>query len=101
VVVTKARYKFRIDFDDFYHRPKIYALQTVHHPNFPEAEDEVCVDYDWEPGMSLETIIAVLFWLIENPNFDDPLKSVDADEYEDVVEDIVKTLKEDYSDSEN
>ena len=52
----------------------------------------MCFDYGWESGATLDAIIATLYWLLENPNFDDPLTStVEQGDYpERLREDIIE-----------
>ena len=77
-----AKYTFYIYFyKDTY--PIIKSKEHIYHPNMDP--DEICLNiYEiWEEKkyLSLEAIITTIFWLLENPNFDDPVNKVEEDNY--------------------
>lgn len=89
-----ASYEFLVTFTDDYFdsSPKIECLSDIHHPNIKSADDggDVCCNlfsnYDWDSDMTLQGIIAILYALVNSPNWDDPLHSrCDEDDYEDDV----------------
>lgn len=76
-------------FDDFLEsRPVITCESDIYHPNI-EQDREVCCNLfkdDWEDGTTLEGIIAALYCLLENPNFESKLNtSVVEDGYAEEV----------------
>lgn len=81
-----ATYKFLIRFNhDFLEsRPEVVCESEIYHPNIEEGREVCCnlLKDDWEDGTTLEGIIAALYCLLENPNFDSRLNTdVEEDDY--------------------
>ena len=71
-------YKFRIKLNNFLEsKPDIICESNVYHPNMIN-DQKVCCNLfmeDWEEGTTLEGIIAALYCLLENPNFESILNT--------------------------
>ena len=79
-----ATYTFRIVFKDDYLEspPDVMCCSDVWHPNMKQ-NCRVCCNLlkdDWEDGTTLEGIIATIYCLLENPEFENPL-NCDVQEY--------------------
>lgn len=85
-----AEYTFLIKLNNDYlnSRPTVVCNSEIYHPNMGCDEVVCCnlLDDDWEDGTTLEGIVSILYGLIENPNFEDPLRGdVSEDGYADEV----------------
>ncbi|KAG4300623.1 hypothetical protein PCK1_003052 [Pneumocystis canis] len=76
------RFKFNIDINYPYNPPKVKCMQKVYHPNI-DLDGNVCLNIlreDWKPVLSLSTIMFGLQYLFLDPNTEDPLNKVAADD---------------------
>ena len=89
-----ANYDFRLAFGneeylDFGSPPTVVPISSIYHPNMEE-DNRICCNIlgdEWEPGTTLEAIIATIYCLLENPEFDNALISdVGESDYEEEVQ---------------
>lgn len=93
-----ATYTFVFEFDAAYLdsscAPNIVCSSRIYHPNI-EQGNRVCCNLlgdEWEPGTTLESIIATLYCLLENPAFDSALDdSVEEEDYERDLQRMITT----------
>jgi len=75
-----AKYTFIINFKHDY--PIITTEERIYHPNI--VPSEVCLNIReiWEENnnLDLESVITAIFWLLENPNFNDPVNEIGDEE---------------------
>lgn len=65
-----------------YEPPKVKCLTEIYHPNI-DVEGNVCLNIlrqDWRPVLSINSILYGLHFLLTEPNADDPLNEVAANE---------------------
>jgi len=90
-----ASYDFKLvfveggDYLDGRSPPAVVPISAIFHPNMEE-DNRICcnlLDEDWEPGTTLEAIIATIYCLLENPEFDNSLvDTCNSSDYEDEVQ---------------
>lgn len=95
-----ANYQFRVSYQNgFDSKPCVICDSEIWHPNI-RADEEVCCNLfrdDWDPDTTLSGIIAILYGLLENPNFKNPLnKNISKADY---VFDVQQRLRNQNNDS--
>ena len=76
--------------------PNIKFETKIYHPNINE-EGKICLEQlksDWKPNYTLKHAIEFIYYLLEHPNWDNPLVSAIGTQHANSEADFIKTAKE-------